>query len=421
MFGVTQTGQCDAHNAQKDCIITTEPTFMCEQTCVYIYTGHQTILACNNKTANYQYVEYQCIPKNAELISNVSCPASGSTTAIALGERGRFQSCNYPNLQATNYTYRLTAKPGHSIHFYALDISLNGFYPACQSNKLTLVDHDDMKSVDFCEQRSYSLIYSSCSNIVDLTYTVVNADQLFSKGAELYIQSDPRPAHLVCQKPLPTTSNPTTHPTTDFTIPTLTPSQNGSDMFAGDEVEHDVCFNEVLRGSCAAGYTFMIVNAFYGVKQQASATCGFVQGDCVQEALATITQCYTDLPTCYILYSTKRRLANCADNYADYLHVTSQCVPSESIGASPVKLYDVCTTQTDIKDIHGLVTSPNFPSYKQTNDECQVKITSIQDRVLKIWINELAIASGGQRHLTGKSFVCYSFFSTIAIPLFCSR
>ena len=404
MFGVTLSGQCDNRNPDTDCVITSDPPFMYHQKCVYTYTGHHTILACNNKTANYQYVEYQCIPTNTELISNVSCPASGLTTIIPFDQRGRFQSCNYPSLQATNYTYRLTAKYGHSIHFYSLDISLNGFNSLCQSNKLTLVDHDNMESLDFCEQRTYSLFYSSCSNVVDLIYTVTNANQEFSRGAELYIESEPRPTYFVCNNPLSTTTSAPTNPTSPFTVVTLTPLQNDT-MFAGPEIEHDICYNDILNGACPAGYTFMIVNAFYGIKQNAASKCGFVQGDCVQEALTTITQCYTDLPNCYLLYGTKRRLAQCSDKYGDYLHITSQCVPSENFGAmSSLKVYNICDTATDIKNFHGVITSPNFPSYKQTNDECKVKIDGILDRVLKIWINELAVGSGGQRQLSGKSF-----------------
>lgn len=403
IFGVTLSGQCETRNPDTDCIITSDPTFMCQQTCVYTYTGHHTLLSCNNKTANYQYVEYQCIPTNTELVSNVSCPASGSTTVIPFDQRGRFQSCNYPTLQTTNYTYQLTAKYGHSLHFYSLDISLNGFISNCQSNKLTLVDHDDMQTLDFCEQRSYSLLYSSCSNVVDLIFTVTNPGQEFSKGAELYIESEPRPSYFVCKTPLSSTSIAPTPPPTSVVISTVTPAKNDT-MFAQPEREHDICFNDVLNGACPAGYTFMIVNAFYGIKQDAAGKCGFVQGDCVQEALSSITQCYTDLPTCYLFYGTKRRLAQCSDNYADYLHITSQCVPSENFGGmSTLKVYNICDSQTDLKGFHGVITSPNFPSFKQTNDECRVKIDGILDRVLKIWVNELAIGSGSQRHSTGKS------------------
>jgi hypothetical protein len=378
---------------------------MCLQTCTFFFTGYYPILSCNNQTAVYQYVQYQCIPTKTELISNVSCPADGSLTTIPFNKRGRFQSCNYPNLQAANYTYRLTAALGDIMHFYSLDISLSGLFPTCSSNKLTLIDHDNQQNNEFCLQQSHSLIYSSCSNVVDLLYTVTDGTQAFSKGAELYIESQARPSDWDCGTPLPTTTNPPTNPTTPFTTPTATPLANDSYMGALEEIEHDICFNDLLGYTCPTNYTVMILGAFYGVKQHATNKCGFVQGDCTQEALATITQCYTDLPSCYLLYSTKRRLAHCADNYADYLHLTTQCVPSEPVGDKPtIKKYDVCGTDTDITDIHGILTSPNFPTFYQTNNECQKKIVTVQDRILKIWINSIDIPSGGQRRLTGKSF-----------------
>ena len=78
----------------------------------------------------------------------------------------------------------------------------------------------------------------------------------------------------------------------------------------------------------------MILDTYYGVKQQSSDKCGFVQGDCVQEATSTITQCHTDSPNCYLSYSTKRRLAQCSDTYADYIHITYQCVPSHPVSST---------------------------------------------------------------------------------------
>lgn len=410
IFGVTSSGQCEPHDPSKDCIVTTDSTFMCLQTCLFFYTGHYTILACNNKTAVYQYIEYQCIPTKTELISDVQCPADGSITPIQFDKRGRFQSCNYPNLQVANYTYRLTAVPGDILHFYSLDISLNSLFPTCSSNKLTLIDHDDQQKNEYCLQQSHRLIYSSCSNVVDLLYTVADDSVAFSKGAELYIESQVRPPDWKCGTPLSTPTDPPTTPTISFTTPTAAPLPN--DTFTSEEMEHDICFNSILSYTCPTNYTLMIIGAFYGVKQQAGNKCGFVLGDCAQEALATITQCYTDLPSCYLFYSTKRRLAHCADQYADYLHVTTQCVPSEPIGDKPtIKKYDVCDTNTDITDIHGILTSPNFPNFYQTNDECQKRIIIVEDRILKIWINELYIPSGGQRRLTGKSFIFFSILT----------
>jgi hypothetical protein len=388
IFGTTPSDQCEQHDAARHCIITTDPTFACRQTCTYFYPGNRVIPSCNNKIATYQYVEYKCIPTNTELISpNISCPTNGSRIPVQFDYRGRFENYGYPVLRRMNCTYRLKTKPDYIMHLYSIDISLNGHSSSCQSNKITLIEDGESQGLDFCEQRSYGLIYSSCSNELDLHYIVNDDTQLFSYGAQLYIESQERPSNWFCGAPLITS--------------TAVPLTNVSFMGARDEVEHDICFSSSLTYSCPTGYTFMIIKAFYGVNKQASNKCGFIQGDCVQDALSTITVCRNDTANCYLAYSTRRRLAHCADNYADYLHITSQCVPSRPIEfVSSGKIYDICETNNSIADINGIVISPDFPMYRQTTTECKRTMMGVRDRVLKIWINEMAISSNSINFLS---------------------
>ena len=167
-----------------------------------------------------------------------------------------------------------------------------------------------------------------------------------------------------------------------------------SPMGALNEVEHDICFNDILNITCPNGYTFMIINAFYGIKKQELNKCGFTPDDCIENALSSsIRQCQNDLPNCYLSYSTRYPLFSCSFNYADYLHITSQCVPSGPIGTeSTLETYSICETNGSIANINGVVISPNFPTYIQIYDECKTTIIGIRDRVLKIWINEMALS-----------------------------
>ncbi|CAF4600407.1 unnamed protein product, partial [Rotaria sp. Silwood1] len=398
IFGVTPSGQCEQHDALKHCFDTTAPTFTCRRSCTFFYPGNQVVSSCGGRTAVYQYVEYQCIPTNTELVSpNTSCPSDGSKIPVSINRRGRFQTYGYPSFTRMNCNYRIKTNVGYIMNFYALDISLNDFSTECKSNKITFIEDGESEGTDFCEERSYSLIYSSCSNELDLRYTANDETTFFSSGAQLYIESQARPSDWSCGKPV-ITSPPTTIRTTPFTTQTAVVLTNETNMFARDEIEHDICFSSSLSYSCPSGYTFMIIGAFYGVKKQPSNKCGFVQGDCVQETLSTLTQCRNDLPACFISYSTRRRLALCSDQYADYLHITSQCVPSKSVGTvSSITTFDICDTNNPIASIHGVVTSPNFPTYKQTNNECRRPLMGIMDRIAKIWINEMAVSSGGQR------------------------
>ena len=412
IFGVTQSDQCEEHDASKHCVTTTSPTFMCRQKCRYFYSGNRRVPSCNNKLAAYQYVEYQCIPTKTELISpNASCSTAASKVPIVVNRRGRFQSYNYPSLEKMNCTYRLKTSVGYVMSVYALDISLNSYIPNCKSNTLTFVEDGNKEGSVFCEQRIHSLVYSSCSNELDMRYIVTDDRKLASSGVELYIESRLRPPDWACGNPLQTSTKPTIR-TTKFTTPAATPLINATSMFAANEIEHDICHGSSLIDTCPSGYTFMIVGAFYGVKKRASNKCGFVEDDCTQEALLTITQCRHDLPSCYIAYSNKRRLAHCSDSYADYLHITSQCVPSRPAGTNTsLATFDICNTDDVIGNFNGVVTSPSFPNYKQTNSECARTILGIQDRVLKIWINEMAISSSVKSSSNRMySFMLYSLF-----------
>ncbi|CAF2721674.1 unnamed protein product [Rotaria sp. Silwood2] len=397
IFGVTQSNQCEQHDAVKHCFITTPETFSCRQSCMYFYPGNQLISTCGNKVAAYQYVGYQCIPTNTELVSpNIACPSDGSKIPIQINRRGRFQTYGYPNFKKMDCKYRIQTNENYIMNFYALDISLNDFSTECQANKITFVEDGESEGSDFCEQRSYSLIYSSCSNELDLRYIANDDSKFFSSGAELYIESQIRPTDWACGKPVSTTTQ-TTIPTSPLTTQTAV-VLNETNMFAREEIEQDICFSSSFSHSCPFGYTFMMVGAFYGVKKQSSNKCGFVQGDCVEESLSTITQCRYDAPGCYILFSSRRRLALCSDQYADYLHITSQCVPSKPVGtASTITTYDICDTNDLIGNIHGIVTSPSFPTYKPATNECRRTLVGITDRMIKIWINEMAVSSGGQR------------------------
>lgn len=405
IFGTTTTDQCDQYDEHNHCVIATSPSIACRQSCSYFFSGQQFISSCN-KLAAYEYIEYQCIPTQTDIVSNSSCPNDGSVVPIQINEKGRFRSQNYPQLHTGNCTYRITTKPGYVMRFYSLDISLNSFSTDCIGNQFTLIEKDGTQSEKFCKQETFSLIYSSCSNEVDLQLVITNSAELFTKGIELYIESQARPSVWECGKPLPTSSPPPTISTSPYITQTAPPLKNETTMMARNEIEHDICFNNTVDEPCPQGYTFMIIGAFYGIKRSPSSKCGFVQGDCVQEALSTITQCRTDVPNCRLTYSNRQRLTQCSDNYADYLHITSQCIPSISPGSGIVlSKFDICEDDNDIQGVNGVVVSPNFPSFQPTNKECKRTIVGLNDRILRIWLNELAVASNGQRSLLGIYFI----------------
>ncbi|CAF2855419.1 unnamed protein product [Rotaria sp. Silwood2] len=261
IYGVTSSDQCERHNAIKHCVITTNPLFLCHQTCLHI---------------------------------NSPCRNDGSKTTIHIDCTGRFQSYNYPTLTPMNCTYRLKTKLGYIMHLYALDISLNHYVADGKSNKITFIEDNENQGLDFCEQRTHNFIYSSCLNELDLRYQITDASQMFSYEEEGVLSAS---------------TNSTLIHTTPKT-PQAILLTNVSFIGSLDEIEYDICYGDTLTRTCPSGYIFMILDIYYGVKSQTSNKCGFVQDDCVQETTSTITQCQHDLLSCCLSYSTKRRLAH---------------------------------------------------------------------------------------------------------------
>ncbi|CAF1519079.1 unnamed protein product [Adineta ricciae] len=406
IYGVTQSDQCENYDAREHCVVATDPSLHCTESCTYLYTGNRILPSCGNKPAAYQYVEYQCIPRKAPVVTpNTPCPIDGSKIPITIDRRGRFRSYQYPNLRAMNCTYRLSTKPGDIMHIYSLDVNLNDWSNDCGANKISVVEDGDTRGTEFCKEDTFSLLYSTCSNEIDLYYIVTNDNLILSNGVELYIESQTRPLDWSCGKSETTSSTQPSTLTTLFITPTAVPLTNETTMMARDEHQHNICYAKSLIYTCPMGYTFMILDAFYGVKSQSSNKCEFVPGDCVQGTLSTFTQCQKDAATCYIFYSTQRRLARCSDRYADYLHITGQCIPSTSAGTTAtIQTYNVCDNNTNIGAFNGIITSPSFPLYKQINGICKRSILGIQDRVLKIWINEILVSTDGQRRINGEDF-----------------
>lgn len=306
---------------------------------------------------------------------------------------GRFQSYDYPHIKNMNCSYNFKASPGYIMNFYALIISLSDeVIDHCQENKLVLIDKFDSKPVEFCAFQHNKHLFSSCSEEVNLIYTVTD-DTKFLYGVQLYVETEHMPTDGRCGDPPTTTTGPT-QSTAPFTTITATPFQNQTYMTALPEQEVDICYNDYLSYSCPTGYTFILLDAYYGTnKTHASNQCGFKQGDCTQEALSALTNCRYDSSYCYIGYYSKYRLAQCFDDEADYIHIKYQCLPSRPIGPNPgIQVYNICDAG-DIHDMHGILTSPNFPTFSTTTHECVRKIVKVTDRVLKVWILELDIGS----------------------------
>ena len=203
LYGVTASGQCELHNPAQHCLETSVSIVVCGQSCIFVFRGDLPIASCNSRPATYQYVEYQCIPKEAALVSpNTTCAMNSSKTPVLIDKVGRFQSYGYPTLMKMNCTYRLIAKPNHIMHIYARRIVLHDYSVTCGTNKMTLLEDGDTEGTTFCKIPGARWIYSSHSNEIELRYTVTDIDNTrLSFGAELYIESEAHPATTTSRVP----------------------------------------------------------------------------------------------------------------------------------------------------------------------------------------------------------------------------
>ena len=54
-------------------------------------------------------------------------------------------------------------------------------------------------------------------------------------------------------------------------------------------------------------------------------------------------------------------------------------------------IYDICSTNEITPTTNGIVTSPNYPTYKQTNQPCRVKLTAPPGKTFNIFVSDINI------------------------------
>lgn len=94
----------------------------------------------------------------------------------------------------------------------------------------------------------------------------------------------------------------------------------------------DICAGKTQLISCKAESDFhmvFIVEAFHGIQRPGASKCGYVAGDCTEEL--TINACESDQNTCSLFANSKRKLSNCQNKLASYLHIEYYCVPCKFI------------------------------------------------------------------------------------------
>jgi hypothetical protein len=147
------------------------------------------------------------------------------------------------------------------------------------------------------------------------------------------------------------------------------------------------CVPGTVSVTCPFKYVAVVRNAFYGVSPVVD-KCSYAIGDCVADA--TIPACPGD-NACFI-YFTRRKLPQCNDHFASYVHVEYDCVPISMDNSS--QEYDICQGGTDITSDNGIIKSPGYPTQiHETVGECFRPIHVRDNQTIRLWITDLYIGS----------------------------
>jgi len=184
----------------------------------------------------------------------------------------------------------------------------------------------------------------------------------------------------------------------------------------------DSCVPSTATLKCPDNYVPIVRSASYGVSVTDS--CVYATGDCIADAMSIMT-CTTDSTECSI-YVTKRRLSQCSDQEASYIHIEYDCVPI-AMGDS-AKEYYVCQNGTDITSDNGIIKSPGYPTqFHTTTSECFRAIYVPDNKTIRLWLSDLYIGSTGSNCAEDHLYVVDSIqtfrhcgFRRYAYPYLCS-
>ena len=151
----------------------------------------------------------------------------------------------------------------------------------------------------------------------------------------------------------------------------------------------DSCVPSSVALRCPQNYIVVVTSASLGVAQILG-SCTYSAGDCTADAMNTIT-CLSNTVQC-LTYATRRKLPQCNDRYADYIHIEYDCVPI--LMNDSAKEYNVCQEGTEITTDHGIIQSPGYPAQFQTTTfECFRTIHVPNNKAIRLWLSDLYIGS----------------------------
>ena len=225
----------------------------------------------------------------------------------------------------------------------------------------------------FCGTHKLILAPICASNVV-IHYKTTSAPNLFYKGFKLYFEWVEKPIGITCGGD-PQTGNTTTP---SYTIlPTW-----ATNLEVSPVLTEQICLGTSKTLHCYRGsdYVLSIISTHYAVT--GSGSCDISTGShCHQEVLLGLT-C---TQSCFVEYIIPQVLGLCGSQYADYLTVDYECIPTRLPNSE--NPYDICApTPSDIITTDfGMMISPQYPTLTGTHS-CSKKIQTLNYKLWEIFI-----------------------------------
>lgn len=385
------TGACvyDKNDCFQNDAITVQTTCAGKPSCT-VYHFVRTLTSCQNRPSAYFHIDYNCLPNDAPEITTYDlCNPSSSPQNDT--RRGFIISPNFPNTQSNiDCTFNLqTMKPNQDIYLYTLDMDLNSaplLGQGCTKDRL-LVSADN-NVMEMCGRQYTNFLVSTCHG--SISFQLIRSSDAKGRGVKFYFEFRDRSPTDTCPPLITTSARPPTTPTSQK--PTTEPVRPVYFPDPSPRVIKTLCYPDIssLFGvnnfQCERDYVMVIHRAFYGKGSR----CAYTPGDCTTEADLVYRTC-SGKQACSVSFLNTVPLPECNNAIANYLFVEYQCLPTPTI--APINL-DLCTSQIDsVSGISGVLKSPSYPSYTQTQCGSVTLSYNVSDLVIYMYVLDLNIGS----------------------------
>jgi hypothetical protein len=218
-YGVTSTGLCDIPSF-SDCYEKTALNLACTNACPIEYIVPKVLSHCENKTANYLTLDYECVPTRLANDENPIDICSSTPTETIAVNKGMMISPKYPSLDAASHTCSKTIEtvPSKIWMIYIVDLFLESenTFGDCDHAALTINDGNDVRII--CGLQEPQLVLTSCSNIVRFDFRS-SQQALGYRGFKLFFRTIDVPPGWACT---PSGFTTTIQPSTTQTSPPVT-------------------------------------------------------------------------------------------------------------------------------------------------------------------------------------------------------